>query len=241
MRLPAWRSSNPMSEPLITLDNVGFTYRTLTGILKVHKFQALRSISFDVRPGETLGVIGSNGSGKSTLLKILARIYRPDSGSIVFNAGKISILSLALGFDPRLSGADNAVLSSMLLGASFREATRLVDGIIEFSELGKFAAQPVKTYSSGMRARLGFSVALNMQTDVLLIDEALAVGDAKFKEKSERAIVQRVTSSQTVVLVSHSEAQINRLCDRAIWIEKGQIALEGDPALVTNRYRESTK
>jgi len=230
-----------MSEPLISLYNVGFTYRTLAGLLKVQRFQALQSISFDVRSGETLGVIGANGSGKSTLLKILARIYRPDSGSIVFNARKVSILSLALGFDPRLSGVDNAVLSSMLLGASFREATRLVEGIIEFSELGQFATQPVKTYSSGMRARLGFSVALNMQTDVLLIDEALAVGDAKFKEKSERAIVERVMSNQTVVLVSHSEAQIKRLCDRAIWIEKGQIVLEGDPELVTHQYRESAR
>lgn len=230
-----------MNEPLIALQNVGFTYRTLAGMFKVNKFQALKSISFDVRPGETLGVIGSNGSGKSTLLKILARIYRPDSGSIVFNARKISILSLSLGFDPRLSGVDNAVLSSMLLGASFREATQLVEGIMAFSELGEFANKPVKTYSSGMRARLGFSVALNMQTDVLLIDEALAVGDAKFKEKSERAIVERVTSSQTVVLVSHSEAQINRLCDRAIWIEQGRILLEGDTAMVTQRYRESTR
>jgi len=228
-----------MNEPLIALQNVGFTYRTLAGMFKVNKFQALKSISFDVRPGETLGVIGSNGSGKSTLLKILARIYRPDSGSIVFNARKISILSLSLGFDPRLSGVDNAVLSSMLLGASFREATQLVDGIMAFSELGEFANKPVKTYSSGMRARLGFSVALNMQTDVLLIDEALAVGDAKFKEKSERAIVERVTSSQTVVLVSHSEAQIKRLCDRAVWIEKGELILEGDPVMVTKEYSEA--
>lgn len=228
-----------MNEPLIALQNVGFTYRTLAGMFKVNKFQALKSISFDVRPGETLGVIGSNGSGKSTLLKILARIYRPDSGSIVFNARKISILSLSLGFDPRLSGVDNAVLSSMLLGASFREATQLVEGIMAFSELGEFANKPVKTYSSGMRARLGFSVALNMQTDVLLIDEALAVGDAKFKEKSERAIVERVTSSQTVVLVSHSEAQIKRLCDRAVWIEKGELILEGDPVMVTKEYSEA--
>ena len=230
-----------MSEPLIVLDNVGFSYRTLAGMLKVNKFEALKSISFDVRPGETLGIIGSNGSGKSTLLKILARIYRPDSGSVVFNARKISILSLALGFDPHLSGVDNAVLSSMLLGASFREATQLLDRIMDFSELGEFATKQVRTYSSGMRARLGFSVAMNMQTDVLLIDEALAVGDARFKEKSERAIVERITSNQTVVLVSHSVAQINRLCNRAIWIEKGQIVSQGDPVLITQKYREATK
>lgn len=229
-----------MSQPLIALQDVGFTYKTLEGMLKVRKFQALKSIDLVVLPGETLGVIGSNGSGKSTLLKILARIYRPDVGSITFNTKKISLLSLGLGFDPNLSGVDNAILSSMLLGATLKESKRMVDGVMEFSELGEFARRPVRTYSSGMRARLGFSVALNMQADVLLIDEALAVGDANFRVKSERAIVEKVTSSQTVVLVSHSEAQIKRLCDRAIWIDKGRIVVEGDPALVAAKYREST-
>lgn len=230
-----------MKQPLISLSDVGFTYKTLSGMLKIDQFEALKSVSFDIFPGETLGIIGSNGSGKSTLLKILARIYRPDSGSILFNANKISLLSLALGFDPRLSGVDNVILSSMLLGASLSEAREKVDEIVEFSELKKFANKPVRTYSSGMRARLGFSVALNMRTDVLLIDEALAVGDARFKVKSERAIVEKVTSSQTVVLVSHSEAQIKRLCDRAVWIEKGEIVLEGDPVPVTKEYRDSTR
>jgi len=230
-----------MNQPLISLTNVGFTYKTLTGLLKVDRYQALKSINFDILPGETLGVIGSNGSGKSTLLKILARIYRPDTGSIVFNAKKISLLSLALGFDARLSGVDNTILSSMLLGASLSEAKAKVEEIFEFSELKEFANDPVRTYSSGMRARLGFSVALNMQTDILLIDEALAVGDARFKMKSERAIAEKVTSSQTVVLVSHSEGQIKRLCDRAIWLEKGEVVLEGDPALVTKEYKASTR
>lgn len=225
-----------MDNSLISLRDVGFTYRTLTGLMTIEKFQALKSINLDVLPGETLGVIGSNGSGKSTLLNILARIYRPDEGEIVFNAQKISLLSLALGFDPRLSGNDNAILSSMLLGATLAEARQLVPDIIDFSELDEFANHPVRTYSSGMRSRLGFSVALNMQADVLLIDEALAVGDAKFKAKSEKAIVEKVTSSQTVVLVSHSGPQINRLCDRAVWIEKGEIVLEGETDLVTGQY-----
>jgi lipopolysaccharide transport system ATP-binding protein len=225
-----------MDTPLISLKNVGFTYSTLTGLMKVEKYRALRSIDLDIRPGETLGIIGSNGSGKSTLLRILARIFAPDSGKIVFNAKKISLLSLALGFDPRLAGTENAILSSMLLGATKKEANDMLPDIIEFSELGKFATHPVRTYSSGMRARLGFSVALKMQTDVLLIDEALAVGDASFKEKSERAIVEKVTSSQTVVLVSHSAAQINRLCDRAVWLDKGEIVVAGDTDLVTKRY-----
>jgi lipopolysaccharide transport system ATP-binding protein len=225
-----------MDTPLISLKDVGFTYRTLTGLMKVQKYQALRSIDLEIRPGETLGIIGSNGSGKSTLLKILARIFAPDAGKIVFNAKKISLLSLALGFDPRLPGKENAIVSSMLLGATLKEATKMIPGIIEFSELGEFANSPVRTYSSGMRARLGFSVALKMQTDVLLIDEALAVGDASFKAKSERAIVEKVTSSQTVVLVSHSAAQINRLCDRAVWLDKGEIVVSGDAEMVTKMY-----
>lgn len=228
-----------MVQPLISLKNVGFTYRTLTGLLKIEKFQALKSINLDIRPSETLGIIGANGSGKSTLLKILARIYAPDEGSITFTAKKISLLSLALGFDPRLSGIDNAILSSMLLGASLKQAQQKVEEILDFSELEKVASQPVRTYSSGMRARLGFAVALKMHTDVLLIDEALAVGDAKFKIKSERAIVKKIDSSQTVVLVSHSAGQIRRLCDRAVWIDKGEIVLEGDTDLVTRKYAEA--
>ena len=229
-----------MKQPLISLVDVGFTYKTLTGMFRVDKYQAMKSINIEVRPGETLGIIGSNGSGKSTLLKIQARIYRPDSGSIEFNAKKISLLSLALGFDARLSGIDNAILSSMLLGASHRDAKEKVEEIIEFSELKEFASHPVRTYSSGMRARLGFSVALNMKTDVLLIDEALAVGDAKFRAKSEKAIVKRLSSSQTVVLVSHFGEQINRLCDRAVWIEKGEIVMSGETDLVTRKYAETS-
>ena len=229
-----------MRDPLISLVDVGFVYKSSSGFFSVDKFKALNSINLDVFPGETLGVIGSNGSGKSTLLKILARIYIPDEGSSVFNARKISLLSLALGFDPQLSGFDNALFSSMLLGASLTEAKQNLEGIIEFSELGEFARQPVKTYSSGMRSRLGFAVALNMHADVLLIDEALAVGDAKFKAKSESAIVEKIQSNQTVVLVSHSAAQINRLCDRAVWIEKGEIMMTGDTELVTRKYAESS-
>jgi lipopolysaccharide transport system ATP-binding protein len=228
-----------MQAPLIRLIDVGFTYKTLSGMFKIEKYKALHSINLDVFPGETLGVIGSNGSGKSTLLNILARIYVPDEGSSVFNAQKISLLSLALGFDPQLTGLDNALFSSMLLGANLKEAKQNLNDIISFSELGEFARRPVKTYSSGMRARLGFAVALNMHADVLLIDEALAVGDAKFQAKSEDAIVKRITSNQTVVLVSHSAAQISRLCDRAVWIDKGKIMLTGNPAIVTQKYAEA--
>lgn len=230
-----------MSNTLISLKKVGFTYRTLTGLMKVENFQALKAIDLDVYPGETLGVIGTNGSGKSTLLKILARIYQADEGEAIFNAQKISLLSLSLGFDPRISGKNNAILSAMLLGASQKEARAQVDDVLDFAELKEHANHPVRTYSSGMRSRLGFSVALRMQTDVLLIDEALAVGDANFKAKSERAIVNKVKSAQTVVLVSHSAGQINRLCDRAIWINKGEIVMEGKTKPVTSAYSKATK
>lgn len=229
------------TKPLISLKDVGFTYRTLTGLMKVEKYQALKSINLDILSGETLGVIGSNGSGKSTLLKILARIYEPDEGSIVFNAQRISLLSLSLGFDPRLSGVNNAVLSAMLLGATLSEARAQVADVINFAELEEYAEHPVRTYSSGMRARLGFSVAVRMRTDVLLIDEALAVGDANFKEKSEMAIVNKVKSSQTVVLVSHSANQIDRLCDRAVWIDKGKVRMLGETKEVTKTYSEEMK
>jgi lipopolysaccharide transport system ATP-binding protein len=228
-----------MKDTMISLVDVGFTYKTLSGMFKINKYKALNSINLDVFPGETLGVIGSNGSGKSTLLMILARIYVPDEGSSVFSARKISLLSLALGFDPQLSGFDNAIFSSMLLGATLKEAKQNLVNIIEFSELGEFAKQPLKTYSTGMRARLGFAVALNMHADVLLIDEAMAVGDANFQAKSELAIVNKITSKQTVVLVSHSAEQVNRLCNRAVWIDKGEIVLSGDPALVTQKYAEA--
>jgi lipopolysaccharide transport system ATP-binding protein len=228
-----------MNPPLISLDGAGVAYKRSTGMLSSERFWALRDISLDINPGETLGVLGSNGSGKSTLLRLLARIYQPDAGSLRFSASKISLLSLSLGFDPELSGFDNAILSSMLLGATLREAKSKLDSIIAFSELGEFAAQPIKTYSSGMRSRLGFSVAINMNADVLLIDEALAVGDASFRKKSEEAILNLLSSDQTVVLVSHSIVQIVRLCDRAIWLKDGRLMADGDPESVAGQYQST--
>lgn len=228
-----------MAAPMISLEDLSFSYRMRSGFLTTSRFQALKEIDLDVRTGETLGIIGANGSGKSTLLRILARIYRPDGGRIRFFTQKISLLSLALGFDPQLTGRDNAVLSAMLLGATLEEARDDLDRIIEFSELGEFASQPVKTYSSGMRARLGFAVAIGMKTDVLLIDEALAVGDARFRAKSQKAITGRLESSQTVVLVSHSTAEVKRLCDRAVWMDHGRIMGIGHPVEITERYENA--
>jgi lipopolysaccharide transport system ATP-binding protein len=225
-----------MNDPVMQLRGVGFYYLTRRGLFSTRQVQALTEIDLDLFAGETLGIIGNNGSGKSTLLKLLARIYRPQTGSISFHARRISLLSLALGFDPQLTGRDNGILSSMLLGASYRQARLKIGEILEFSELGKFCDQPVKTYSSGMRSRLGFSVALHMEADVLLVDEALAVGDAAFKAKSEKAITERLNSNQTVVMVSHSAQQITRLSDRAIWLDKGKIVASGEPGEVVEHY-----
>jgi lipopolysaccharide transport system ATP-binding protein len=228
-----------MNAPLISLKNACVTYKTSTGLFSAKYFEALKNINLDIMAGETLGVIGANGSGKSTLLKLLARIYQPDSGTVHYRAKNVSLLSLSLGFNGELSARDNAILSSMLLGASFKEANQKLEKIIGFAELESFADNPLKSYSSGMRSRLGFSVALHMHTDVILIDEALAVGDAHFKAKSENAIAKKISSDQTVVLVSHSVQQIIKLCDRAIWLKDGLMMGAGKPARIAAEYNNS--
>ena len=230
-----------MIAPLISLKNAGITYKTSTGLFSAKYFKALQNINLDIMAGETLGVMGANGCGKSTLLKLLARIYQPDTGTVRYRAENVSLLSLSLGFNGELSARDNAILSSMLLGASLKEANQKLEQIIEFAELDSFADNPLKTYSSGMRSRLGFSVALHMHTDVILIDEALAVGDAHFKAKSEDAIAKKISSDQTVVLVSHSAEQIVKLCDRAIWLKDGLIMGEGEPGRIADEYNQNVR
>ncbi len=226
-----------MSRVAVKLEDAGITYRVKTGFFSYRFFIALYDLNFEIYKGETLGVMGANGSGKSTLLRLLARIYRPDSGRVEYFVDRISLLTLALGLDSELSGADNAILSSMLFGATFAEANERLEQILEFAGLGEFAHHAVKTYSSGMRSRLGFSVALHMKTDLLLIDEVLAVGDAEFKNKSEEAIRRRITSDQTVVLVSHSPQQIAGLCDRALLLHEGRIMKIGDPKQIAELYQ----
>jgi lipopolysaccharide transport system ATP-binding protein len=146
------------------------------------------------------------------------------------------LLSVSLGFDPELTGRDNAIISGMLLGGRRKEVVELLEEIIEFSELGDFIDKPIKTYSSGMRSRLGFSVAIKMQSDLLLIDEVLGVGDAKFKHKAEDAMVGKINSEQTVVLVSHSMVQIDNLCDRVLWLDSGKTRMIGAPSRIINEY-----
>ena len=224
---------------LIALAKAGVSYRYRRSLFTTGSFDALTGMSFSLKEGETLGIIGPNGAGKTTLLRLLARIYKPDSGKIHYRKNlKISLLSLQLGFDQDLSGRDNAILSGMLLGFSHKEIMARLDAIIDFSELESFIHMPVKTYSSGMMARLGFSVALQMSPDILLIDEVLGVGDTGFQAKSTSAMQDKIRSNQTVVLVSHSAGNIRHLCDRAVWIEHGVRRMVGPSNQVMDEYEE---
>jgi len=215
-----------MGEVLVELRNVGVAFsaqRQLNG----NRFWALEDVTLTLRRGERLGVIGRNGAGKSTLLRVIAGILAPDRGSVQRAPVSCQLLSLALGFTPHLSGRDNAILSGLMLGLRRREIVARLPAIQEFSELGDFFEQPIATYSAGMTMRLAFSVAIQVEPDVLLIDEVLAVGDAEFQQKSGAALRERMREGHTVVLVSHDESQVAKLCDRVLWIEHGKSVLEG--------------
>lgn len=202
-------------QPVITVRNMGIRYKRTGSLFQRSRYyQVFEGLNFELYRGETLGIIGHNGAGKSTLLRALAGIIQPDSGEVINHGVTVSLLALQAGFDPELPGTDNAVLSAMLLGYTRRQALARLPDIAEFAELGEFMEEPVKTYSSGMRARLGFSVAMLLTPDVLLLDEVLSVGDKAFRKKAEREMARKIHSDQTVVLVSHSEQLIRRNCDR---------------------------
>lgn len=225
-----------MPSPAISVSNVGISYRKRLTFSHTEKYTALSDVSFEVEHGETLGIIGRNGAGKSTLLRILADIITPDQGHVINHGVTVSMLSLGIGLAPQLNGIDNAILSALLLGIKQKEAENNLEEIIEFSELGHFIHQPVKTYSSGMLTRLGFSIAIHLQPDVLLIDEVLGVGDIEFRAKSSAALKSKITSNQTVVLVSHQSREMKALCDRVVWIEDGVIRKIGSTIDIMNEY-----
>lgn len=211
-------------KPLMQVVDLCFQYR---GRAKVGK-QTLQGITFDLFQGETLGVVGGNGAGKSTLLRLLTGVMSPTSGTIIKEPGiRCGLLSLGVGFMNDLTGADNVVMTLMLQGFTESSARALLYKIQEFSELGDAFNERVKTYSSGMRSRLTFSAALHSRCEVLLIDEVLSVGDASFKDKARAALTERINSDQTVVYVSHSEGTVKALCNRALWIEEGQMQAIG--------------
>lgn len=231
--------SKQNQQPIIRLGNVGLFFWLKKGTFARRRFWALEDISLDLYRGECLGIVGRNGAGKSTLLQLLSGVMGPDRGTFVNMGVSVSLLSLQLGFIPYLSGKQNAILSGMLLGLKRKEVAEKLEDIISFAELEEFSDQRLDTYSSGMRARLGFSVAFQANPDVLLIDEVLTVGDAAFSKKSSDVMRERIRSNSTVVLVSHSPTLIREMCSRAIWIDKGRTKAEGDAEAITKAYAES--
>lgn len=225
---------------LLELDNVGIRYRKKISLFSGEWHWAIRNMTFDIRAGETLGVIGHNGAGKSTLLKVLTGILAPDEGQVVRHCDSASLLTVNLGFMPHLSGRDNAILSGMLMGLSRQDVKEKLDGIIEFSELGDSIDEPFRTYSSGMKARLGFGVAFAADPDIILVDEVLGVGDRDFRIKSTAAMKEKINSDKTVVLVSHNETMVREICDRLVWIENGTTMAQGDVEDVLGQYAEAS-
>lgn len=203
---------------------------------KYEKRQVLKDISFTVKKGEAIGLIGRNGCGKSTTLKLLTRIMYPDSGSITMNGRVSSLIELGAGFHPDMSGRENIYTNASIFGLTKKEIEARLDDIISFSELEKFIDDPVRTYSSGMYMRLAFSVAINVDADILLIDEILAVGDANFQAKCFARLKEIKANGTTIVIVSHSLGQIEQICDRSIWIYDGRIKAEGKPKDVNLEY-----
>ncbi len=229
-------------EPVISLQNVAVRYKRSGSIFRRKSyFDVLKSITLDIYPGETLGILGCNGAGKSTLLRIISGIIRPDRGTLINRGASVSLLALQAGFDPNLNGRDNAILSGILQGLTRQEVEARLDNIHEYSELGDFFFEPVRSYSTGMRARLGFSISTIISSDVLLVDEVLSVGDKHFKEKAERTMLAKIQSQQTVVLVSHSSQQIMRMCDRAVLIDEGISLASGKPGDVLELYEKRLK
>ena len=202
----------------------------------VERHQVLNNINLNIRKGETVALIGTNGSGKSTLLKLMTKIIFPNTGSITTNGKLTSLLELGAGFHQDFTGRENIYFNASIFGLTRKDIEARIDDIIEFSELGTFIDNPVRTYSSGMYMRLAFSVAINVDADILLIDEILAVGDQHFQDKCYKKLEELKNSGKTIVIVTHSLDVVKKLCHRAIWIYKGEVRLDGDPVYVIDEY-----
>lgn len=202
-------------------------------------YEAVRGVSFAVPKGEILGIVGKNGSGKSTMLRAIAGIFSPDSGTIDLKGNSVSLLSIGVGFQPKLTGRENIVLSGMLLGFSEEQVREKMDEIIEFANLGDFIDMPVKTYSSGMHSKLAFSITAILEADIMLIDEVLSVGDAKFKKKSYNKMKELISNEdRTVLIVSHSSETLQELCTSVLWLHEGEMKMIGKPEEVLPAYDE---
>jgi teichoic acid transport system ATP-binding protein len=204
------------------------------------EFWALRHVNFVVERGETVGIIGRNGSGKSTLLRVIAGIYPPDEGRITVEGEVSTLFGLGTGFNADLSGRDNIYLNGIMIGLTKNKIDTIIDGMIEFAELGDFMDMPVRTYSSGMRARLGFAIAMHSDKDIVLIDEIMGVGDAAFRQKAE-VEMNRIMGERTVLLVSHSMPTIEKFANKVIWLNKGVMAAVGEAKEVIEQYLTESK
>ena len=238
-----------MEDIVISVKDVKIRYRFLKKIsllksmfslkkfAKTEYFEAVKGITFDVKKGQILGIVGKNGSGKSTLLRAIAGIFSPDEGSIDLHGHSISLMSIGVGFNGALTGRENIYLSGTLLGFSREQINEKIDDIIEFSELGKFVDRPVKTYSSGMHSKLAFSITAILETEIMLVDEVLSVGDAKFKKKSYDKMKSLIEdSNRTVIIVSHSTDALQKLCDSILWIHDGEFKMMGKTEEVLPEY-----
>lgn len=206
---------------------------------KSEVYEAVRGVSFSVPKGEILGIVGKNGSGKSTMLRAIAGIFSPDQGSIDLHGNSVQLLSIGVGFQKKLTGRENILLSGMLLGFSEEQVRAKMDEIIEFANLGKFIDMPVKTYSSGMHSKLAFSITAILESDIMLIDEVLSVGDAKFKKKSFNKMKELISNDErTVLIVSHSSQTLRQLCTSVLWLHEGELRMIGKTEEVLEAYEE---
>ena len=205
------------------------------------RFEAVRGVSFEVYDGEIVGIVGKNGSGKSTLLRAVANIYSPDTGTICTYGHSVSLMSVGVGFSNELSGRDNVYLSGMLMGFSKKQIDEKIDDIIAFADIGEFIEAPVRSYSSGMHSKLAFSITAIMETDIMLVDETLSVGDSRFRKKSSKKMRQLIRDEKkTVLLVSHSDSVLRELCTRLIWLDEGKIRMIGGTKAVLEAYENDS-
>lgn len=239
-----------MEQPIISFKNVNKEYilykndrerfRALFLKPKNPKInKALKNVSFDIYSGESIGIIGDNGAGKSTILKMITGVAHPDNGEIIVNGKVAALLELTAGFSMEMTGRENIYLKGYILGLEDEYIRTIEERIIDFAQLGDYIDQPVRTYSSGMRMRLGFAINVNIEPDILVVDEALSVGDATFKKKCKAKIAEIIKSGVTVLYVSHNQAGVKELCKRAIFMKKGELIFDGDVNEAYKIYEES--
>lgn len=240
-----------MSKTAIEVDNVSmkfnlsrekvdslkdYIFKTIKREIQYNEFWALKNVSFSVEKGDRVGILGLNGAGKSTLLKVISGVFKPTEGHVDKHGKMVPLLELGAGFDPQYTGKENIYLYGAMLGYTKKFIDSKYDEIVEFSELQKFMDVPVKNYSSGMKSRLGFSIATVVEPKILILDEVLSVGDAKFRKKSEKKIMSMFDSGVTVLFVSHSLEQVRRLCNKAMILEKGKLIAYGDIVPISEQY-----